>query len=44
MALDTRKAGEDFYAHLTDRYVYFWNRIAEKAVKLRPDVQLVNYV
>lgn len=44
MALDTRKAGEDFYAHLTDRYVYFWNRIAEKAVKLRPDVQLVTYV
>ena len=23
---------------------HFWNRIAEKAVKLRPDVQLVTYV
>ena len=30
-------------AHLTDRYVNFWNRIAKKAVAVRPDVMLVTY-
>ncbi|GEM_PF-982941 len=44
LALDARRPGEDFLAHLTDRYLWFWNRIAEKAVKLRPDVKLVTYV
>ena len=44
MALDSRKADETFYDHLTDRYLNFWNRIADKAVKIRPDVMLVSYV
>jgi len=30
-------------AHLTDRYVNLWNRIAKKAVAIRPDVMLVTY-
>jgi hypothetical protein len=29
--------------HMTDRYVNFWNRIAAKAIALRPDVQLCTY-
>ena len=44
MALDTRTENETFYEHLTDRYVYFWNRVAEAAVKLRPDVIISTYV
>lgn len=44
MALDARRPGEDFLAHLTDRYLWFWNRVAERAVKLRPDVKLITYV
>ncbi len=44
MALDTRLPGEDFLAHLTDRYVWFWNKVAARAVKLRPDVKLATYV
>lgn len=44
LALDSRKDGETFYDHLTDRYVNFWNRIAEKAVKIRPDVKFITYV
>ncbi len=44
LALDTRTEQENFYDHLTDRYLNFWNRIVEKAVKLRPDVKLVTYV
>ena len=28
---------------MTDRYVNFWNRIAAKAVKVRPDVMLITY-
>ena len=28
---------------LSDRYVSFWNRIAAKAVKVRPDVMLITY-
>ena len=31
-------------APLADRYVTFWNRVAERAVKVRPDVQLTAYV
>jgi len=42
-ALDVPKEGEDAYVHLTDRHVNFWNRIAKKAVAIRPDVMLVTY-
>ena len=35
---------EPFNLHKTDRYVDFWNRIAEKAVALRPDVMLCTYI
>lgn len=44
LALDERRDGECFLSHLTDRYVWFWNRIAEKAVRIRPDVKLVSYI
>lgn len=44
MALDTRPEGEDFFTNLSDRELYFWNRIAERAVKLRKDVVLVAYI
>ncbi len=44
LALDARLPGEDFLAHLTDRYLWFWNHVAEKAVKLRPDVKLITYI
>lgn len=44
LKLDARLPGEDFLATLTDRYVWFWNRIAERAVKVRPDVQLISYI
>ena len=44
MALDTRKEGENFYSHLTDRYLNFWNRILKRAKKINPDVMLVTYV
>ena len=30
--------------HRSDRYVQFWNRIAEKAIAIRPDVVLVGYL
>ena len=30
--------------HRSDRYVQFWNRIAEKAMAIRPDVVLVGYL
>lgn len=43
-ALDVRLPGGGFLDHLTDRYLWFWNKIAAKAVKLRPDVKLVTYV
>ncbi len=44
MALDTRKPGENFYAHLTDRYLNFWNRVAKRAIQERPDVKVTTYV
>ena len=44
MALDTRKPGENFYAHLTDRYLNFWNRVLKRAKTINPDVVLVTYV
>ncbi|MBR2982735.1 MAG: DUF4838 domain-containing protein [Kiritimatiellae bacterium] len=47
LALDVpRPSREDLKsnrAHLTDRYVNFWNRIAKKALAVRPDVMLVTY-
>ena len=42
-ALDMPLAGEPPYEHITDRYVNFWNRIARKARRIRPDVILVTY-
>jgi len=30
-------------AHVTDRYVNFWNRIIRKAVGIRPDMKLASY-
>lgn len=30
--------------HRSDRYVQFWDRIAEKAIAIRPDVMLVGYM
>ena len=44
MKLDARKPGENFYATLTDRYVWFWNRLLESAVKTNPDVNFVTYI
>ena len=35
---------EPFNLHKTDRYVDFWNRIAEKAIAIRPDVKLCTYI
>ena len=43
-ALDCDLPGEDFHAHKTDRYLNFWNRIAAKAVRERPDVQVTGYI
>ena len=42
--LDADLPGEDFNLNKTDRYLWFWNRLAEKARKIRPDVQLVTYI
>lgn len=44
MALDTRKPGESFYSHLTDRYLNFWNRVVKRAKAIRPDVIVTTYV
>ncbi len=44
MALDTRTPDENFYSHLTDRYLNFWNRVAKRAVQERPDVMVTTYV
>ena len=43
LALDTRREGEDFLDHLTDRVVYFYNNVMERAMKVRPDVDAVAY-
>ena len=43
-AWDADIPGEDFNAHKTDRYVRFWNRVAEKACAIRPDVTIVTYL
>lgn len=44
LKLDARTPDEPFLSTLSDRYVWFWNRIAEKAVKVRPDVKLLTYI
>lgn len=44
MKLDARKPGEDFYAHLTDRYLNFWNRFLKRAREEKPDIMAVTYV
>ena len=44
LALDERRPGESFYANLTDRYLNFWNRIAERARAVRADVKVVTYI
>ena len=42
-ALDVLLPGEKEFTHMTDRYCNLWNRIAKKAVAVRPDVKLVSY-
>ena len=42
--LDARREGEAFLDHLTDRYLWFWNGICDKAMKIRPDVRCVAYI
>ncbi len=44
LKLDARKPGEAFLDHLTDRYVWFWNKLAAKARAVRPDVKLIAYI
>ena len=44
LALDTRKKGENFYAHLTDRYLWFWNKLTARLMKERKDVTIVTYI
>ena len=44
VALDSPLPNEDFHVHKTDRYLWLWNRIAEKAVKIRSDVKLTAYI
>lgn len=44
LALDTRKPGENFYAHLTDRYLWFWNKLTARLMKERKDVTIVTYI
>ena len=43
-ALDTDPPGEDFNLNKTDRYLWFWNRVSEKARKIRPDVKCITYI
>ncbi len=43
MALDTRKPGEAFLDHLTDRYIHFANAILTKARRHVPDARAVMY-
>lgn len=42
-ALDVLKPGEEPYTFVTDRYVDFWNRVADKVLAIRPDAILVAY-
>lgn len=43
-ALDADLPGEEFLETKSDRQVWFWNRIAEKAKAIRPDVKLIAYI
>ncbi len=43
VALDHLKPGESFGANLTDRYVNFWARIADEAIRHDPDVVVTGY-
>ena len=43
-ALDTDPPGEDFNHNKTDRYLWFWNRVSEKAKTIRPDVKCITYI
>ncbi len=43
-ALDADAPGEEFLADKSDRQVWFWNRVAEKAKAIRPDVKLISYI
>lgn len=42
--LDTDPPGERFLFNKTDRYLWFWRRLAEKAIAVNPDVTLVTYI
>lgn len=44
LKLDTRTEQESFYDHLTDRYLFFWNRVAGLARAKKPDVMITTYV
>lgn len=44
LKLDTRTENENFYDHLTDRYLFFWNRVAGLARAKRADVMVTTYV
>ena len=42
--LDTDPPGERFLFNKSDRYLWFWNNLAEKAMAVNPDVTLVTYI
>ena len=44
LKLDTRTENENFYDHLTDRYLFFWNRVAGLARAKWPDVMVTTYI
>ena len=44
LKLDTRVKGESFYAHLTDRYLWFWNKLTARLMKERKDVTIITYI
>lgn len=43
-ALDADRPGAPFLETKTDRYVNFWNRVTERARRLRPDVKVTVHV
>ncbi len=44
LKLDVRAEGEDFYANLTDRHLWFANRMAERLMRERPDGKIVAFI
>lgn len=44
LKLDADRPGEDFLATKTDRYLNFYNRVAKKAIAIRPDVRIAAYI